>query len=147
MDIVMPARIQFGLTGTFHIIFPTLSIGLATLLAIVEGLWLKTRAARYLEIDRFWLTIFALGFGVGVISGIALSFGFGANFAGFARLAGPVIGPSIALEILTAFFLEAGFPGIMLFGMQRVGPKRHFFATVMVAIGTTISAASPTDAA
>ncbi|RQZ17211.1 cytochrome ubiquinol oxidase subunit I [Burkholderia sp. Bp9031] len=140
MDTVMLARIQFGLTVTFHIIFPTMSIGLATFLAIVEGLWLKTRDELYLKIYRFWLTIFALGFGVGVVSGIVLSFEFGTNFAGFARLAGPVIGPLIALEVLTAFFLEAGFLGIMLFGMQRVGLKLHFFATAMVAIGTTISA-------
>lgn len=140
MDTVMLARIQFGLTVTFHIIFPTMSIGLATFLAIVEGLWLKTRDELYLKIYRFWQTIFALGFGVGVVSGIVLSFEFGTNFAGFARLAGPVIGPLIALEVLTAFFLEAGFLGIMLFGMQRVGPKLHFLSTVMVALGTTISA-------
>jgi len=140
MDTVMLARIQFGLTVTFHIIFPTMSIGLATFLAIVEGLWLKTHDELYLKIYRFWQTIFALGFGVGVVSGIVLSFEFGTNFAGFARLAGPVIGPLIALEVLTAFFLEAGFLGIMLFGMQRVGPKLHFFSTVMVALGTTISA-------
>ncbi|AFQ51344.1 cytochrome ubiquinol oxidase subunit I [Burkholderia cepacia] len=140
MDTVMLARIQFGLTVTFHIIFPTMSIGLATFLAIVEGLWLKTRDPLYLKIYRFWLIIFSLGFGVGVVSGIVLSFEFGTNFSGFARLAGPVIGPLIALEVLTAFFLEAGFLGIMLFGMTRVGPKLHFFATTMVAVGTTISA-------
>ncbi|WP_434666756.1 cytochrome ubiquinol oxidase subunit I [Paraburkholderia sp. A3BS-1L] len=140
MDPVFLSRIQFGLTVTFHIIFPTMSIGLATFLAITEGLWLKTRDELYLRIYRFWLTVFALGFGVGVVSGIVLSFEFGTNFAGFARLAGPVIGPLIALEVLTAFFLEAGFLGIMLFGMSRVGPKLHFFATLMVALGTTISA-------
>nr|WP_175800550.1 cytochrome ubiquinol oxidase subunit I [Burkholderia anthina] len=140
MDTVILARIQFGLTVTFHIIFPTMSIGLATFLAIFEGLWLKTRDPLYLKIYRFWLIIFSLGFGVGVVSGIVLSFEFGTNFSEFARLAGPVIGPLIALEVLTAFFLEAGFLGIMLFGMQRVGPKLHFFATAMVAVGTTISA-------
>ncbi|AQV98154.1 cytochrome ubiquinol oxidase subunit I [Cupriavidus necator] len=139
-DPVMLARVQFGLTVTFHIIFPTMSIGLAAFLAITEGLWLKTRDELYLRIYRFWLNIFALGFGVGVVSGIVLSFEFGTNFAGFARMAGPVIGPLIALEVLTAFFLEAGFLGIMLFGMARVGPKLHFFATLMVAIGTILSA-------
>ncbi|WP_322062401.1 cytochrome ubiquinol oxidase subunit I [Paraburkholderia sp. J63] len=140
LDPVVLSRIQFGLTVTFHIIFPAMSIGLATFLAVVEGLWLMTRDELYLRIYRFWLVIFALGFGVGVVSGIVLSFEFGTNFAGFARLAGPVIGPLIALEVLTAFFLEGGFLGIMLFGMGRVGPRLHFFATLMVVLGTTISA-------
>lgn len=140
LDPVMLSRVQFGLTVTFHIIFPTMSIGLATFLAVVEGLWLKTRDELYLRIYRFWLKIFALGFGVGVVSGIVLSFELGTNFAGFAKLAGSVIGPFIALEVLTAFFLEAGFLGIMLFGLGRVGRKLHFFATLMVALGTTISA-------
>lgn len=139
-DPVILSRIQFGLTVTFHIIFPTMSIGLATFLAVVEGLWLKTRDELYLRIYRFWLVIFSLGFGVGVVSGIVLSFEFGTNFSAFAKLAGPVIGPLIALEVLTAFFLEAGFLGIMLFGMGRVGPRIHFIATLMVALGTTISA-------
>ncbi|MFM0698276.1 cytochrome ubiquinol oxidase subunit I [Paraburkholderia sediminicola] len=140
LDPVILSRVQFGLTVTFHIIFPTMSIGLATFLAVTEGLWLKTKDELYLRIYRFWLIIFALGFGVGVVSGIVLSFEFGTNFAGFARVAGPVIGPLIVLEVLTAFFLEAGFLGIMLFGMGRVGPKLHFLATVMVALGTTVSA-------
>ncbi|MCW8279109.1 cytochrome ubiquinol oxidase subunit I [Pseudomonas sp. PCH199] len=141
LDPVFLARVQFGLTITFHIIFPTMSIGLAAFLTIVEGVWLKTGDQLYLRIYRFWLKIFALGFGVGVVSGLVLSFELGTNFSGFSRIAGPVIGPMIALEVLTAFFLEAGFLGIMLFGMGRVGPKLHFFATLMVALGTTISAA------
>ena len=134
------ARIQFAFTVTFHIIFPTLSIGLALFLAIVEGLWLRTKDPLYLTIYKFWLTLFAMAFGVGVVTGIVLSFEFGLGFAKFGQLAGPVIGPMIGLEVLTSFFLEAGFLGIMLFGMGRVGPRLHFFATCMVALGTFLSA-------
>ena len=134
------ARIQFGFTVSFHIIFPTISIGLAMFLAIVEGLWLKTGDALYLQIYRFWLGIFAMAFGVGVVTGIVLSFEFGLGFARFGQIAGPAIGPMIALEVLTSFFLEAGFLGIMLFGLHRVGPKLHFAATCMVALGTLLSA-------
>jgi cytochrome bd ubiquinol oxidase subunit I len=134
------ARIQFAFTVSFHIIFPTISIGLAMFLAIVEGMWLKTKDPLYLQIYRFWLGIFAMGFGVGVVTGIVLSFEFGLGFARFAQMAGPAIGPMIALEVLTSFFLEAGFLGIMLFGLNRVGPKLHFLATCMVALGTLLSA-------
>ena len=134
------ARIQFAFTVSFHIIFPTMSIGLASFLAVVEALWLKTKDPVYLQIYKFWLSIFAMGFGVGVVTGIVLSFEFGLAFARFAEMAGPAIGPLIALEVLTAFFLEAGFLGIMLFGLHRVGPKLHFFATCMVALGTLVSA-------
>jgi cytochrome bd ubiquinol oxidase subunit I len=134
------ARIQFAFTVSFHIIFPTMSIGLASFLAVTEALWLKTKESVYLEIYRFWLSIFAMGFGIGVVTGIVLSFEFGLGFARFAEMAGPAIGPMIALEVLTAFFLEAGFLGIMLFGLHRVGPNLHFFATCMVAVGTLLSA-------
>lgn len=140
LDPVFLSRVQFGLTVTFHIIFPTMSIGLAMFLTVIEALWLKTKDELYLRIYRFWLVIFAMGFGVGVVTGIVLSFEFGTNFATFARLAGPVIGPLIGLEVMSAFFLEAGFLGIMLFGMGRVGPKLHFASTFLVALGTTISA-------
>jgi cytochrome d ubiquinol oxidase subunit I len=140
LDQTILARIQFAFTVSFHIIFPTISIGLATFLAIVEGLWLKTKDAVYLQIYRFWLGIFAMSFGVGVVTGIVLSFEFGLGFARFAQIAGPAIGPMIALEVLTSFFLEAGFLGIMLFGLHRVGPKLHFFASCMVALGTLLSA-------
>jgi cytochrome d ubiquinol oxidase subunit I len=139
-DPVLLSRIQFAFTVTFHIIFPTLSIGLALFLAIVEGLWLRTRNALYLEIYQFWLRIFALAFGVGVVTGIVLSFEFGTNFSVFARMVGPVLGPMIGLEVLTAFFLEAGFLGIMLFGLNRVGPRLHFAATCLVSFGTLLSA-------
>src|SRR5260221_1669031 len=117
-----------------------MSIGLAAFLVVIEGLWLKTKEPIYLQIYRFWMGIFAMGFGVGVVTGIVLSFEFGLGFAKFAQIAGPAIGPMIALEVLTSFFLEAGFLGIMLFGLHRVGPKLHFFATGMVALGTLLSA-------
>jgi cytochrome d ubiquinol oxidase subunit I len=139
-DAATLARIQFAFTVSFHIIFPTISIGLALFLAVFEGLWLKTKDALYLQIYKFWLNIFAMGFGVGVVTGIVLSFEFGLGFAKFAKLAGPVIGPMIGLEVLTSFFLEAGFLGIMLFGLNRVGQRLHFFATCMVALGTVLSA-------
>ena len=140
LDPALLARIQFGFTVSFHIIFPTISIGLAMFLAITEGLWLKTRDPLYLQIYRFWLGIFAMAFGVGVVTGIVLSFEFGLAFAKFGQMAGPAIGPMIALEVLTSFFLEAGFLGIMLFGLHRVGPRLHFLATCMVALGTLLSA-------
>jgi len=140
VDPAILARIQFAFTVSFHIVFPTISIGLAMFLAIVEGLWLKTKDALYLQIYRFWLGIFAMAFGVGVVTGIVLSFEFGLGFARFGQMAGPAIGPMIALEVLTSFFLEAGFLGIMLFGLHRVGPRLHFLATCMVALGTLMSA-------
>src|ERR1700741_716640 len=140
LDPALLARVQFAFTVSFHIIFPTMSIGLVWFLVVVEGLWLKTGDLLYRQIYRFWLNIFAMSFAVGVVTGIVLSFEFGLAFAKFAQLAGPIIGPLIGLEVLTAFFLEAGFLGIMLFGMGRVGPKLHFFATLMVAFGTTVSA-------
>ena len=140
LDAGMLARVQFAFTVSFHIIFPTTSIGLASFLVIMEGLWLRTKDEIYLQIYRFWLGIFAMAFGVGVVTGIVLSFEFGLGFARFAQIAGPAIGPTIAYEVLTSFFLEAGFLGIMLFGMRRVGPKLHFFATCMVALGTLTSA-------
>jgi len=140
LDPSIVARTQFAFTVSFHIIFPTMSIGLASFLAVTEALWLKTKDPIYLQIYKFWLSIFAMGFGIGVVTGIVLSFEFGLGFARFADMAGPAIGPLIALEVLTAFFLEAGFLGIMLFGLHRVGPKLHFFATCMVAFGTIVSA-------
>lgn len=140
LDAAVLARVQFAFTVSFHIIFPTTSIGLAMFLAVVEGLWLKTKDEIYLQIYRFWLGIFAMAFGIGVVTGIVLSFEFGLGFARFAQIAGPAIGPLIAYEVLTSFFLEAGFLGIMLFGLRRVGPKLHFFATCMVSLGTLMSA-------
>lgn len=134
------ARAQFAFTVSFHIIFPAFSIGLASYLAVLEGLWLTTKNRIYLELFDFWKAIFAVAFGMGVVSGIVMSYEFGTNWSVFSDKAGPVIGPLMGYEVLTAFFLEAGFLGVMLFGLKRVGPKLHFLATLMVAIGTLMSA-------
>lgn len=134
------ARIQFGFTVSFHFIFPSFSIGLASYLMVLEGLWLRTGKPVYLDLFRFWVKIFAVAFAMGVVSGIVMSYQFGTNWSVFSDKAGPVIGPLMAYEVLTAFFLEAGFLGVMLFGMKRVGKRLHFAATCMVALGTFISA-------
>ena len=134
------ARIQFAFTVSFHFIFPAFSIGLASYLAVLEGLWLKTGKDVYLTLFRYWLKIFAIAFAMGVVSGIVMSYQFGTNWSVFSDKAGPIIGPLMAYEVLTAFFLEAGFLGVMLFGLERVGKKLHFVATCMVAFGTFISA-------
>src|SRR6267378_3114900 len=134
------ARAQFAFTVSFHFIFPAFSIGLASFLMVLEALWLSTNKSLYLDLFRYWIKIFAVTFGMGVVSGIVLSYQFGTNWSVFSTKAGPVIGPLMAYEVLTAFFLEAGFLGVMLFGMQKVGKGLHFFATCMVALGTLISA-------
>lgn len=133
------ARAQFGFTISFHIIFPAITIGLASYLAVLEARWLMTKQAVFLDLYHFWIKIFALCFGMGVVSGLVMAYQFGTNWAGFSTFAGSVTGPLLAYEVLTAFFLEAGFLGVMLFGWTRVGPGIHFFATLMVAIGTLIS--------
>jgi cytochrome d ubiquinol oxidase subunit I len=133
------ARFQFAFTVSFHIIFPALSIGLASFLAVLEGAWLKTRNTVYKDMFMFWSKVFAVGFGMGVVSGVVMSYQFGTNWGGFSTFAGPVTGPLLSYEVLTAFFLEAGFLGVMLFGWHKVGPKAHYGATLMVAIGTLIS--------
>lgn len=134
------ARIQFAFTVSFHIIFPCFSIGLASYLAVLNGLWIKTRDETYLTLFTYWKKIFAVAFGMGVVSGIVMSYQFGTNWSVFSDKAGPVIGPLMAYEVMSAFFLEAGFLGIMLFGRERVGEKLHMFATAMVAFGTLMSA-------
>jgi len=133
------ARAQFGFTVAFHILFPAFSIGLAAFLAVLEGLWLKTGKHVYLDLFRYWLKIFSIGFAMGVVSGVVMSYEFGTNWSRFAEKAGPVLGPMLAYEVLTAFFLEAGFLGVMLFGMDRVGKRLHFTATCLVSLGTLIS--------
>ena len=133
------ARIQFAFTVSFHIIFPAITIGLASYLAVLEGLWLKTHEEVYRDLYHFWSKIFAVNFGMGVVSGLVMAYQFGTNWSAFSAFAGSVTGPLLTYEVLTAFFLEAGFLGVMLFGWHRVGPGLHFFATVMVAIGTLIS--------
>jgi cytochrome bd ubiquinol oxidase subunit I len=139
-DPVVLARAQFAFTMSFHIIFPAFSIGLASYLAVLEALWLWTGREVFLNLFQYWLKIFAIGFGMGVVSGIVMAYQFGTNWSAFADKAGSVIGPLMAYEVLTAFFLEAGFLGVMLFGLERVGHRLHFLATLMVAIGTLISA-------
>ncbi len=134
------ARIQFAFTVSFHFLFPAFSIGLASYLAVLEGLWLKTGQGVYANLYRYWLKIFAVVFAMGVVSGIVMSYQFGTNWSVFSDKAGPVIGPLMAYEVLTAFFLEAGFLGVMLFGINKVGRKLHFVATLAVAVGTFISA-------
>ena len=138
-DVLSLARVQFAFTVSFHIIFPALSIGLASFIAVLEGLWLQTGRQTYKDLCLYWSNIFAVAFGMGVVSGLVMAYEFGTNWAGFASYAGSVTGPLLAYEVMTAFFLEAGFLGIMLFGWQRVGPRAHFAATVLVAIGTIIS--------
>ncbi|MEQ8412651.1 MAG: cytochrome ubiquinol oxidase subunit I [Erythrobacter sp.] len=139
-DALLLARIQFAFTVSFHFFFPAFTIGLASYLAVLEGLWLKTGKALFMDLYKFWLKIFAISFAMGVVSGIVMSYQFGTNWSVFSDVAGPVIGPLMAYEVLTAFFLEAGFLGVMLFGMNRVGKKLHFAATCMVAGGTFLSA-------
>lgn len=134
------ARMQFAFTVSFHIIFPAFSIGLASYLAVLNALWLWKQDAKYLTLFDYWKKIFAVAFGMGVVSGIVMSYQFGTNWSVFADKTGPVLGPLMAYEVLSAFFLEAGFLGIMLFGRERVGPNLHMFATAMVAFGTLMSA-------
>ena len=134
------ARAQFAFTISFHFLFPAFSIGLASYLAVLEALWLKTGKGVYANLFRYWLKIFAIVFAMGVVSGIVMSYQIGTNWAVFSDKAGPVIGPLMAYEVLTAFFLEAGFLGVMLFGMNKVGKGLHFAATLAVAVGTFISA-------
>jgi cytochrome d ubiquinol oxidase subunit I len=131
LDPVVLARAQFAFTVSFHFIFPAFSIGLASYLLVLESLWLRTGKQLYLDLFRYWVKIFAVAFGMGVVSGIVMSYQFGTNWSVFSAKAGPVIGPIMAYEVLTAFFLEAGFLGVMLFGMKKVGPRLHLLATAM----------------
>ena len=140
LDPLLLSRIQFAFTISFHILFPSFTIGLAAWLMVLEALWMKTGRPIYMEIAKHWSKIFAVSFGMGVVSGVVLSYEFGTNWSELSRRGGNVIGPLMSYEVLTAFFLEAGFLGIMLFGWNRVPRFVHFFATCMVALGTVISA-------
>ncbi|STX28755.1 cytochrome d ubiquinol oxidase subunit I [Legionella beliardensis] len=140
MIVEILSRAQFGFSIGFHILFPTLNLGLAIFLIIMEATWLKTQNPLYFRICKFWTKIFALTFGMGVVSGIVLAYQIGTNFGPFIIQFGNIVGALFAYETLTAFFLEAGFLGVMLFGWNRVPPKLHFFATVFVGLGTTVSA-------
>ena len=139
-DPVFIARLQFAFTIIFHIIFPTLTIGLSAYIATLLAMWMATGRDRYQRLARFWTRIFAISFAMGVVSGIDLSYQFGSNWSEFSVFAGNVVGPLIGYEVLTAFFLEATFLGVMLFGWGRVPNWLQVFASVMVAIGTAISA-------
>lgn len=133
------ARFQFAFTVGVHIVFPAFSIGLASYLALLEGFWLKSGKSAYLDLYRYWVKIFSIVFGMGVVSGLVMAYEFGTNWAVFSKKAGPITGVLLSYEVMTAFFLEAGFLGIMLFGMNKVGRNLHFFATCCVAVGTLIS--------
>ena len=147
MDALILARMQFAANITFHILFPTISIGLGWLLLFFRVRWLKTRhgpdpaaAQGWLDAYRFWTKVFALSFALGVVSGITMSFQFGTNWPGFMEKVGNIAGPLLGYEVLTAFFLEAGFLGVMLFGHGKVSERVHLMATFLVAFGTTLSA-------
>jgi cytochrome d ubiquinol oxidase subunit I len=140
MDVSLLSRIQFGFTVAYHILFPAFTIGLASWLAVVEWRWLATGNKVYEDIYRMWVKIFAVTFGMGVVSGVVLAYQFGTNWSVFSDKVGSMIGPMLGFEVLTAFFLEASFLGIMLFGWDRVSPKMHFATTLIVACGTLFSA-------
>lgn len=140
MDVEILARVQFAVTIMFHYIYPPLSIGLGLVLVIMEAIYLKTKDPFYLKMAKFWTKVFALTFALGVATGIVMEFEFGTNWATYSRYVGDVFGSALAAEGVFAFFLESGFLAILLFGWDRVGPKMHFFATLMVCLGAHFSA-------
>lgn len=140
LDPVLLSRVQFAFTIAFHILFPAFTIGLASYLAVLEGLWLITRRRAYQTLSIFWTRIFAISFGMGVVSGVVMSYQVGTNWSRFSDFTGNVLGPLFAYEVLSAFFLEAAFLGILLFGRGRVPDWVHFLASIAVALGTLISA-------
>ena len=137
---VLLSRIQFAVTVGFHILWPAYTIGVSGFIAIVSALWLRTGNAIYRALLRFWIRLFALGFAMGVVTGLVMSYQIGTNWSVFIDQTSNVIGPFFTYEVLLAFFLEAGFIGIMLFGMDRVGPRLHFLSCLMVAVGAVVSA-------
>jgi cytochrome bd ubiquinol oxidase subunit I len=139
LDPVFLSRVQFAFVIAFHILFPAFTIGLASYIAVLEGLWFTTKRDIYFHIARFWTRIFAVSFGMGVVSGIVMSFQFGTNWSRFSDATANVLGPLLSYEVLTAFFLEATFLGILLFGRNLVSPRVHFLSAVMVALGTLVS--------
>ncbi|MDR3569476.1 MAG: cytochrome ubiquinol oxidase subunit I [Syntrophobacteraceae bacterium] len=140
LDPVLLSRMQFAFIIAFHILFPSFTIGLASWLAVLQWRWLRTGNPVYGDVYHMWIKIFAVVFGMGVVSGVVMSFQFGTNWAAFADRAGNILGPLLGYEVLTAFFLEASFLGVMLFGKNRVGPKTYFAANIIVALGTLLSA-------
>ncbi len=140
MDVVDLSRFQFALTSCFHYIYPPLSIGLGLMLVIMEGIYIKTKNPLYKELTKFWVKIFSLTFALGVATGIVQLFGFGTNWARYSRFVGDVFGSALGAEGIFAFFLEAGFLGLMLFGWEKVSAKVHYFSTICVALGAHFSA-------
>ena len=134
------SRLQFAFTISFHIIFPSFTIGLAAWLTVLEALYLTTGRPACRVVFEFWLKIFGVAFGLGVVSGIVMAFQFGTNWSELSRMSGPIQGPLLLYETFTAFALEASFFGILLFGRSRVPPWFYFLSTAMVALGTTFSA-------
>lgn len=139
LDVIWLSRLQFALTVMFHYLFPPLSIGLGLCMVVIEGLWLRTRDPRYAAMARFWTRVFAVNFGVGVATGIVMEFQFGTNWSTYSRFVGDVFGSALAAEGIFAFFLESGFLAVLVFGWDRVGPRTHFFATLMVFCGSVFS--------
>ncbi|MDR6292498.1 MULTISPECIES: cytochrome ubiquinol oxidase subunit I [Inquilinus] len=140
LDPVLLSRFQFGFVMSFHFLFPAFTIGVASWLAVLEALWLKTGHAEYRTLYKFWIKIFAVSFGVGVVTGIVMTYQFGTNWSELSRIGGSILGPLLGYEVVMAFFLEAGFLGIMLFGWDKVPRAVHLAATVAVAVGTALSA-------
>lgn len=140
MDVEILARLQFAFTIMFHYIYPPLSIGLGLLIVIMEAFYLATKRPLYLDMAKFWTRVFALTFAIGVATGIVMEFEFGTNWATYSRYVGDVFGSALAAEGVFAFFLESGFLALLLFGWNRIGPKLHFFAALMVCLGAHFSA-------
>src|SRR6185312_3787617 len=135
LDTVLLSRIQFALTIGYHILWPAYSIGISGFIVLLNVLWLATKRSVYHELMRFWIHLFALGFAMGVVTGVVISYEIGTNWSGYANKVSNVIGPFFTYEVMSAFFLEAGFIGMMLFGFNRVGKGMHFVSCVMVALG------------
>ncbi len=140
MDVEMLARVQFAVTIMFHYIYPPLSIGLSVIIVAFEAMYLKSGNERFKNDAKFWTRIFALTFAIGVATGIVMEFEFGTNWATYSRYVGDVFGSALAAEGIFAFFLESGFLALLLFGWDRIGPKLHFFSSVMVMLGSHFSA-------
>jgi cytochrome d ubiquinol oxidase subunit I len=139
LDPTFLSRLQFAFVVSFHILFPAFTIGLSAYIAVLEGLWLWTGRDLYARVSQFWIRIFAVSFGMGVVSGIVMSYQFGTNWSRFSAAAANVAGPLLTYEVMTAFFIEATFLGILLFGRNRVSRTVHFISAVMVALGTLLS--------
>jgi cytochrome d ubiquinol oxidase subunit I len=140
MDVEILSRLQFAFTIAFHYIYPPLSIGIGIILVVMEGMYLKTKDKFYENMTKFWVKVFALTFAIGVATGIVMEFEFGTNWATYSRFVGDVFGSALAAEGIFAFFLESGFLAVLVFGWDKVGPKMHFFSTIMVSLGSMFSA-------